>query len=1103
MNKKLFIVLTCLIAFSLATSVFAKGPDGENTRTVYKPNSDFIEITATNASNWEYWVTNTGKSAHTPEDNSGGIYPRATAATIYQDGLIWGSVVNDTRNPDDPQIRVGGSTYRIGTVPGHIQTAGTATTPPVASDANAAPIYRIRTDWESLTIGEATVINDAADRFRVARDAVTDEMQQAILDQYRDDWNNWPTALGAPVDGSGNPGIAGADQVLWFVVNDLDDGASTNLYGSPSTGLEIQTTLWVYNQPGATLGQIIFKRFRVINKSGFRLDSMFICQWSDPDVGVYTDDYVGSDVGRSLGFAYTGSLTDGDFEAFGLPPAAVGYDFFQGPLVDGVAGQDLNNNGVDDASDYGLSNFQEVGPGKINLPMTSFGYFAAGSAISDPTLGDYEGTQQWYNLLNGYLPLDDLENPQPFTAGFGPNAGQATFFPVSGDAVKSTGDIDGFGTNLPPGDRRMTLSSGPFTMEPGDEQEIVLAVVGGIIAQDGGNNRNAVAAVKLNDDFAQFIFNARFEGIPSPPPAPKVVVTPLEDKVVLEWGSDAERITATEADDALLGFNFEGYNVYQLPSASATKSQATLIATFDKDNTISQINQDQFLPEFGDIVNVPVRFGTNTGLQRFISIDRDFIKDTPLFAGNRYYYAVTAYNAKDKNGDGLVDTDVPEASLESSLEIITVIPQSPKPGTEYPSSVGDVVEVTRTGGVSTGGLTVEVVDPAATTGDNYEVSFEDEPQFFTNAGGDTLGTWYKWRLTNTSTGQVLTSGNTNLNGDNNYNIFEGVLVRPSGPKAAGLAGWDFDGNRWVSGVNWGGQEFFGGLDIGANFFGSTLTLADLFPLHMDWQDQASVDANGYASKGATVRRDLGYPFSGIGELPFTAWDNSDPANPRQVNVSFVEDDTQGAPGTNANLIWDMGWNGTEFGALGAREYLFFHNTDYDEGATYASGADPTSQDVAYAIWPQQRGSRGNLLAEFTMDIFANLPNNPADKFTFSTEAVVTGDQNMARAEAEKINAFPNPYYAFNPEEANRFNRFVTFTHLPQKATVRIFSLSGVQVRKLDKNDESQFLQWDLLNESTLPVASGVYICHVELPDLGMEKVVKLFIVQGAEILEYF
>ena len=48
----------------------------------------------------------------------------------------------------------------------------------------------------------------------------------------------------------------------------------------------------------------------------------------------------------------------------------------------------------------------------------------------------------------------------------------------------------------------------------------------------------------------------------------------------------------------------------------------------------------------------------------------------------------------------------------------------------------------------------------------------------------------------------------------------------------------------------------------------------------------------------------------------------------------------------------------------------------------------------------------------------------------------------AKQEVEKINVFPNPYYGANPQELNKYQRFVTSPTLPQKATLKIFNLAG-------------------------------------------------------------
>ncbi len=86
---------------------------------------------------------------------------------------------------------------------------------------------------------------------------------------------------------------------------------------------------------------------------------------------------------------------------------------------------------------------------------------------------------------------------------------------------------------------------------------------------------------------------------------------------------------------------------------------------------------------------------------------------------------------------------------------------------------------------------------------------------------------------------------------------------------------------------------------------------------------------------------------------------------------------------------------------------------------------------------------------------------------------------------------------------NKYNRFVTFTHLPDKATIRIFNLAGVLVKTIEKTDAGQFQRWDLANESGLPVASGLYIAYIEMPDVGTTKIVKLAVIQEQQILDRF
>ncbi len=1170
MKKKFFILIVGLAWMLLAGDLLAKGPAGSQSVSFNKPGQGETIQTVANLCNWAFWVRNDGYSGQNPfTEASGGTYPRGTATIVFQDGFIFGGKVTQSHFAQpEGSYRVGGQTYSIGTAAGHIEVAGTTTTPPVASNPNNAFIYRIRKDWESLALDQPTVIADAADVLNKSQSAVTTADQQKIISDYRWSWENWPVHLGAPYyDHNGNgaydpgvdePGIANADQVIWFVFNDVNAGLTTQLYGSQPIGVEVQTTMWTYNQAGGSLGQIIFKSSLLINKSGFPIDSMFVAQWCDPDVGVYTDDLVGCDSVKSLGYAYSGNLTDDDYLAFNLPPAAMGYDFFQGPIVAGAA---------EDTAIFGL----QYRPGFRNLPQYSFGYFAAGSAISDPDLGEYAGTLQWYNLLNGFIPTEDTLNPSPFTHGFGPMAGHPTKFPVNGDPVGNTGDLDAFGNNLPPGDRRMSLSSGPFRMEPGDSQEVVVAIVGGIVAQAGGNNRNAVAQLKLNDDFAQFIFDRLFQGIPSPPAAPDVKVTPLDDKITLEWGSNQARVAQTEALDLLLGYNFEGYNIYQY--SSETRSDARKVATFDLANNITQINGERFVPEFGDIVTVPIQKGTDTGIQRYFVLEKDYVNDRPLYAGNTYYFAVTAYNAKDLDGNGIVDDDVPEPSLESAPEVIIVKPQSTAPGVVYGGTAAEILEVDRSLSESDGIVQARVVDPSRTTGHTYEIFFADymnpdssielrwnvrdkdlgtviitnqrqaasvdapdidkpiadgvefivtgpELTFkrfyvvangagpldpfdmgafaFNNNGFPTLDGLpaasdgsndrprFGYQQSTNNSGWGIHTGYTGASNNASFDYFitrvtqagaRWPLIIPNDFEIRFTAGpnWGFEPNAFITGAGTGGtamQVPFELWYIGAGTPDDPNDDYRLFPYLID------SEADGGFNLAA-----IDHPVSGGADDPETDW----------FYWAIPADQTPGQAGYEA-IVNEITTNPD------AHEYLgpLTAGTDVMRRMVLVSWnggsvTDPTFPANQRAVMPEE----GTVFR-----IISSKPNKDSDVFSVKAPAVTYSDD-QAKQDVERINVFPNPYYAFNSEESDRFDRKVTFTHLPRKATIRIFSLAGTLVRKIEKDNADQFQDWDLRNETSLPVASGMYIVHIQLPDLGKEKTLKLFVAQGAEILRFF
>ncbi|NOQ98032.1 MAG: T9SS type A sorting domain-containing protein [Calditrichae bacterium] len=236
--------------------------------------------------------------------------------------------------------------------------------------------------------------------------------------------------------------------------------------------------MWGYKSNDG-MGQAAYRRYRLINKSGYPIDSMYVSQWSNVDVGDYTRDLVGCDSILNIGYAYNGEPNDIQFDPFGIPPPSIGYIMLQGPVTPSPG-------------DTALFDFKKRADFR-NLSMTSFGYFPSGGNNEwfEPEMNSYDGTLQWYNVLRGYTSTKDVLNPTPYTHR---NTGVSTKFPLNGDPVTGIGDIDGQGNNFSPGARRMAICSGPFTMMDGDTQEVVIAIVGGL----GIDYINSVEVMKAN-----------------------------------------------------------------------------------------------------------------------------------------------------------------------------------------------------------------------------------------------------------------------------------------------------------------------------------------------------------------------------------------------------------------------------------------------------------------------------------------------------------------------------------------------------------------------------------------------------------------------------
>jgi hypothetical protein len=312
-----------------------------------------------------------------------------------------------------------------------------------------------------------------------------------------EDYQNWPVSQGAPLDPHGDPFLLG-DVTIWSVYNDANPAMHAGQFGRTSPlGIQIQQTVFAFND--GSLGNMIFFRW-VLSNGGPNslLDSVYVSLWMDPDLGGASDDLVGCDTTLALGYCYNATNADA---VYGTKPPAVGFQLLRGPV----------------ASD--------------TLGMTSFSKYIGGN---DPA-----NAGETYSLMKGLdrqgQPVHVLDDPfQPITT-----------YSVSGlDPSAPSGPTNW----LDPvqGEKRLMVSSGPFTLSMGVPQEIRAVLIVG----QGNDRLSSIADLRAKAALARTL--TVFD---PPPPSPIVEANvdiapngvPLEDdaswvNVFIEGGFRPEEI---------------------------------------------------------------------------------------------------------------------------------------------------------------------------------------------------------------------------------------------------------------------------------------------------------------------------------------------------------------------------------------------------------------------------------------------------------------------------------------------------------------------------------------------------------------------------------
>jgi hypothetical protein len=470
------------------------------------------------------------------------------------------------------------------------------------------------------------------------------------------------------------------DQNYYWIFNDKGNIHSES-NGQP-IGMEIRAQAFAFNT-NDEINNMTFYNYVLINQGTQTLQDTYFGTWIDLDIGGHVDDYVGCDVQRGLGYGYNGYAFDSPSSlslGYGDNPPAVGVDFFEGPYqdadnVDNPLTTDINLA----ISEKGIP-YKGIGIGygdgivdNERFGMRKFLYHISGSGNN----GVPETPIQYYNYLRGYW-----KNGQRM--GYGGNA----LTPSSGADMNIAadymfpGDTDplNFGTygietdpwtevssGNPPSDRRFMQSAGPFTLLPGDYNNITVGVV--FARASSSDPFASVELVRQADDKAQALFDNCFELI-SGPDAPDLAIQELENELILflsnnnnlssnfnesynlldptipEELNDSTMLTANQRS-----YQFQGYMVYQLANADVSSSdledtdKARLIFQCDIEDDIATIINYYKDTDIDEVVPKLMVQGENKGIRHSLRVTEDaFASGNKTLVNHKtYYFMALAY----------------------------------------------------------------------------------------------------------------------------------------------------------------------------------------------------------------------------------------------------------------------------------------------------------------------------------------------------------------------------------------------------------------------------------------------------------------------------
>ncbi len=837
-------------------------------------------------------------------------------------------------------------------------------------------------------------------------------------------------------------GVQNADVETYYVMDDSRDQEFMRVpysyipvLAQPDRGgLGIREEVRGFQWSHVLAEDIIFWHFDIVNLSDINYDTTYFGFYCDTGVGGVDDngdDNASYNTRLDIAYAYD---ADGVAPPGNWKTGYVGYAFLESP-GNGFDGIDNDEDGmVDERRDDNIDNNHNwVGFTDTN----GNGKWDPGEPLNDDVGKD------------GVGPFDpQYKGPDDGEADGMPTHGEPNFDETDKDESDQIGltslvieRLSNKGPNAiwPKNDeviwRKMNYGSFDTSLTKSNIQ--ILFGSGPFPLKEDLRERFSVALVfgtdyddmVFNKETVQAIYNANYN-FSKPPLKPTLTSIAGDKKVFLYWDDLAEK----SYDNFLRKKDFEGYLLYrsQEPEFNDIK-----IITDSKGESKYWKPIAQFDLKDGITGEDPVGIngahfwrGSDSGLQH------SYV-DTNVTNGSTYYYALVAYDQGDPHygTKGLIPTETTKIISQNFSGDITFVdqncavitPNAAVAGYVAPQVTGDLTKVAT--GIGTGRANLIVLNPnEVKDGSTYKINFASD-------GAENKYRTTKFFITRTTNGTETTVvpdiDSSNFGGGKYTSPFDGLIVAVVNDTTGVVRS-----QGWVKG--------YANIDMIVIPDKSSPTRNIAWPAdyEIEWLPEGQTVTTPFTKKPVPVKvRNI--------------------TRGQEVQAEMFDNDNNGIFNLGDDLVI-IEYEGNQFRLTWRIQYRI------------------PSAPVYVAPKPG--------------DIFRFTTSKPfyqGDYFQFATKSGKIDNQ-LAQNSLKNIAVVPNPYISANAWEKRNLNqsgrgeRRLDFIHLPQTCTVRIYTVAGQLIKTLRKDNgpEDGSLSWNLTTEDGMELAYGLYVFHVDAPNIG-------------------